>query len=622
MSQDANARTLLKQLIHFDKYAKYLKELHRRETPRENVSRTETMHIRKLPHLADPIREAFQLVYDDKVLPSMRSLQYGGDPIIKNPARLYNCSATAIIHPRAFTEAFFLLLSGCGVGYSVQRQHVAQLPPIQRPRLDRRYLIVDTIEGWAEALDALLCAYFCGDPRPRFDPSDVRPAGSFLSTTGGRAPGPNPLLDALQRVESILADKKPGQQLETDEASDIMCHFAEAVLSGGVRRSSYVCIFSHDDPRMLHYKAGNWTETHPWRRMANIDAALLRSEHDESSFWKYWEIIAQSKYGEPAIFWTHNLDWLFNPCLEASLRFYTFCNLATINASTIECQSDLEHRARMAARIATIQATYTDFHLLRPEWKERTDEDALIGISMTGITAGNVERLDLQAAARVVLEENARMAKILGINPAKRTTLLKPEGTSSLRLGGVPCGIHSPERHGRYIRRLTLNKGSAIYEHAMAVAPELVEDSVYVPDREAFINIPLVHSGSGSSRSTESPIDLLERIRRFHQDWIEPGHREGDNQNNVSATVYVGQNEWDDVGEWMWEHRDSYTAISVFPQQDDTDFEQLVYQQIPDEEWERLAANVHKMKVSDVKEWEDGTEVRQTQACAGGVCEI
>jgi len=939
------ANNALSKLIHHNKYAKYLEGVGRREQYEESVERNLKMHLRKFNGLGDvmkaSITEAYQSVFNKDVLPSMRSMQFGGAAIEKNPARMYNCSAVAIDHPKAFSEVFFLLLSGCGVGYSVQKHHVAKLPAIQAPGPEVRFLVVDTIEGWAWALDALVGAYFQGKALPRFDYQDIRKKKSLLRTSGGRAPGHEPLeKKCLDKVAEILKTKPPGSRLHPIEAHDILCHTSNAVLSGGVRRSAYVSLFSHDDTDMLMSKTGNWFDHSPQRMRANNDACLLRGEHDERDFWRYWEVIANSGSGEPGLFWTNDLEWLFNPCfagdtgiltpegyrpiedmvgecelvnehgitvpgkvwsngkkatlllilsdkthirctpehrfltvdnedvqaqnlkgkrispfyrmnkevtdytalgflqgdgalgrlkskdhlglevcignkdkeiaplfgikhrpeetstyyvngynetlrllgfssnvlpersmpstyphwsdkqkrhflqglfsangcvigfhrvslkttcrkladevveslngfkvksyittnkskdvefdngtytcresydvnisryksivsfaekigfvhsykrnalaslirskapmvkhiredqemvevfdfelkeggthwgvvegviahncLEASLRAGTFCNLVTLNAATIFTQAQLNYRARIAARLATMQATYTDFHFLRHFWKQKTEEDSLIGVSMTGIMAGNVMNLDLEEAATIIKEENARMAKVLGIREAKRTTLIKPEGTSSLALGGVPCGIHGALASGQHVRRVTLNKSEAIYEHILATVPGLLEDSIYNPE-ESYAVIPMEVPAHVPSQDEEGSIALLERIKHFHKTWVTPGHREGVNTNNVSSTVYV--RDWDRVGKWMWENREHYTAIAVLPP-DDNVYDQMMYESVSGDRHTELTTELLKLDLSNVKEEEDNTSLVEVAACAGGMCAV
>jgi ribonucleoside-triphosphate reductase len=316
MSSELNLESkILSDITVFNKYAKFIPEKNRRETWDELVDRNAEMHIKKFPLLQNEIEEAYEFVRRKEVLPSMRSMQFAGMPIELNNARLFNCSFLPIDHPDAFSEVMFLLLSGTGVGYSVQRHHVEQLPEIQKPVKTRRYLVADSIEGWAEAVKVLISAYMKGKALPVFDFRDVRPKGANLITSGGKAPGPEPLKDALHNIQKILDRKQNGERLGTLEAHDILCYIAEAVLSGGIRRSAMIALFNIDDEDMLTCKFGNWYETDLQRALANNSAVVVRHMIEKEIFLNLWKKIEASGSGEPGFFFTNDKNWGLNPCL-------------------------------------------------------------------------------------------------------------------------------------------------------------------------------------------------------------------------------------------------------------------------------------------------------------------
>ena len=425
-------QSILSNLTIHMKYAKYLPNLKRRENWEELVTRNKNMHIEKFPHLIEEINQAYKFVYDKKVLPSMRGLQFAGKPIELNNTRLFNCAFLPIDHYVAFSEVMFLLLSGTGVGYSVQNAHVEKLPSINKPTKSKRYLIGDSIEGWSESVRMLCKAYFCGKPMPIFDYSDIRAKGMLLLTAGGKAPGPEPLKDCLHNIQKIFDRKENGDNLSSLEVHDICCYIADAVLAGGIRRSACISLFDIDDEEMLSCKFGDWWETNPQRARSNNSAVVVRHLIDEEVFLNLWKKIELSGSGEPGIFFSNDPNIGTNPCCEISLRPFQFCNLVTINAGTLIDQEDYNARSKAAAFIASLQASYTNFHYLRDIWKKTTEKEALIGVSMTGIAAGTVMNLNMKEAANIVKAENARVCEIIGIKSATRCTTVKPEGCLSL----------------------------------------------------------------------------------------------------------------------------------------------------------------------------------------------
>ncbi len=615
------SNNILSKITVYMKYAKYIPELKRRESWEELVTRNMNMHIKRYPELKDSIVDNYQFVYDKKILPSMRSLQFGGKPIEISPNRVYNCAYLPIDSVDSFSEIMFLLLGGTGVGYSVQQHHVKQLPLVNKPYLKRkrRYLIGDSIEGWADAIKVLMKSYLNGkSSRIEFDYSDIRAKGAQLVTSGGKAPGPQPLKECILKVTGILDHKEDGERLSSLEVHDIVCFIADAVLAGGIRRAALISLFSADDQEMISCKTGNWWENNPQRGRSNNSACLMRHKITKEFFMELWKRVELSKSGEPGIYLNNDKDWGTNPCCEIALRPYQFCNLCEVNASDIESQDDLNARVRAAAFIGTLQAGYTDFHYLREIWKETTEKDALIGISMTGIGSGRVLGYDMEKAAAVVKRENSRVAKLIGINKAARCTTVKPAGTTSLALG-TSSGIHA--WHNKYyIRRMRVGKNESIYKYLFQNHPSLLEDDYFRPHDTAVISIPQ-KSPSGSILRTESPFALLERIKKISKEWIAPGHRKGSNTHNVSATISLKDNEWDDAGEWMWENREYYNGLSVLPY-DGGSYIQAPFEDISASKYTEMLKSLEEIELTNIVENDDETDLAGELACAGGSCEI
>ena len=613
---------ILSDITVYMKYAKYIPELNRRETWEELVTRNKNMHIKKYPELKDQIEKAYELVYDKKVLPSMRSLQFGGKPIEISPNRVYNCAYLPIDHPESFNEIMFLLLGGTGVGYSVQHHHVAKLPPVNKPyqKRTRRFLIGDSIEGWADAIKVLMKSYM-GERRSskiQFDYSDIRAKGALLVTSGGKAPGPQPLKECIVKITGILDSKEDGDQLTTLETHDIVCHIADAVLAGGIRRAALISLFSADDDAMIGCKSGHWWEEAPQRGRANNSAVLMRHKITKDFFMDLWKRVELSGAGEPGIYLNNDKDWGTNPCCEIALRPYQFCNLCEVNASDIESQEDFNNRVKVASFIGTLQAGYTDFHYLRDVWRETTEKDALIGVSMTGIGSGVVLGYDMKKAASVVKRENSRVAKLIGINPAARCTTVKPAGTTSLALG-TSSGIHA-WHNDYYIRRIRVGKNESMYGYLNKFHPELIEDDYFRPHDTAVISIPQ-KAPEGSILRTESPFQLLDRIKKIATEWVQPGHRRGSNTHNVSATVSLKAEEWETAGEWMWDNREYYNGLSVLPYDGGT-YTQAPFEDIAKEKYEEMMKSLTDIDLANVYEGEDNTDLSGELACAGGACEI
>jgi ribonucleoside-diphosphate reductase alpha chain len=617
MSMDISQK-ILSDITIFNKYAKYVPEVQRRETWEELVERNMAMHIRKYPQIKEEIKSVYSYVFKRQVLPSMRSLQFGGTPIELSNNRMFNCAFSAVDHPAVFSETMFNLLGGSGVGFSVQKRHVEQLPTIIGPsNKQRRFLVGDSIEGWADAVKVLIKAYTLGKSDPVFDFRDIRPKGARLITSGGKAPGPDPLRICLDKLRSVL-NNAIGRKLKPIEVHDMVCHIADAVLSGGIRRAALISLFDADDYDMLSAKAGAWWEENPQRGRANNSVVLHREETTEEDFFKVWQRVKESGAGEPGIFWTNHYDVGTNPCAEISLNSNQYCNLVEVNVSDVTTQEELNNRVRAATFIGTLQAGYTDFHYLRTVWKETTEKEALLGVSMTGIASGGVLSLDLEEAANITKEENARVANLIGINCSARITTVKPAGTTSLVLGSS-SGIHA-WHNDFYIRRMRVGKNEHLYAYMTEKVPALIEDCHFKPHLEAVMSFPQ-KAPEGALLRTESYQDLLERVKRFNLEWVKGGHNYGNNQHNVSCTISLKEDEWEGCGQWMWENRNDYTGISVLPYDGGT-YIQAPFEDCTEEKFNELFKHLAEIDLSQVIEIDDNTVAKDNVACAGGKCEV
>jgi ribonucleoside-triphosphate reductase len=619
----------LSSITVFSKYAKYLPEKQTRETWEEIVERYQNMMVKKYPKLENEIKESISLIKNKKVLPSMRALQFAGPAAEVNNARIYNCCYLPVDSIHSFSETMFLLLGGTGVGYSVQKHHVEQLPAITTPGKRRNYLIEDSIMGWADAIKMLMKAYLKGSSMPVFDYRAIRHKGARLVTAGGKAPGPEPLKICITHVQAVLDRKKPGEKLSPIECHDILCHIANSVLAGGIRRSAMIALFSHDDEEMLTCKFGNWWELNEQRGRANNSAVLERNVITEKQFFDLWKKVEASGSGEPGLYWTENKDWGTNPCCEIALRPYQFCNLCEVNVSDVVSQEDLNDRVCGAAFFGTLQAGFTDFHYLRPIWQRTTQKDALLGIGMTGIASGEILKYNLKEAAYFAKLTNQLISEKLGTNEAARVTCIKPSGTTSCVLG-TSSGIHAWHAP-YYLRTVRFGKDEAIAQYLSIYHPELCEEDVLRPHDTLCVRIP-VKAPEGSIFRTETAIDTLERVKKFSEEWIKPGHINGDNTHNVSATISIDANrvyefksfnlnEWEMVGEWMWENRDTYNGLSVLPYWGGS-YVQAPFEDITKEEYEKRIATLKHIDLTKVVEIDDNVEFGQVTACAGGACTI
>lgn len=642
----------ISHLIARLKYARKINGTGRRETWRETVKRAMDMFAERFkdkPLILDLIEKYSPLVYDIKALPAMRVMQFAGDALLKNNCRAYNCSFMHIKTMDCFKTFFYLLMSGCGVGFSVQKRHVNQLPPIERnwtaETLHRVYTIPDTLEGWCLAMNELIMSYTKDATQPVvFDYSEIRPAGAWLNTSGGVAPGPGPLRKALDNVRKILDTIPNGTKMRPIQVHDILCHIADAVISGGVRRSSCISLFDIDDDEMMDCKSDSemWIYTtdkdgkktqiakNPQRMRCNNSVVLIRGQVTEAQYFDVWNrSVAASKTsgsGEPGIFWTNDPDVGTNPCGEASLEDGEFCNLVEVVATNVESFEDFVERCSACAFFATLQSTFTDFdpEFLPPRWKTQTEKDRLIGVGITGITDNKLvsdKKFDLKKAAQVVLEMNEAIAAELGIPPAARCTVIKPSGTASM-LAGASNGIHAT--HSKfYIRRVRLNINDPYVELFHRYAPTLIEPEQVKPETDCVISLPMASPNATVTRKTETEESFIERQQHFQENWIIPGHRSGANTNAVSATNSVRPHMWDWVGRKLWDTRDRYVSITNLAY-DSNFYPQMPFQECTQEVYWKMVDDYKKIRWDDVNESGDFCfdDPLLISSCDGGICEL
>ncbi len=699
------ARHSERRLVHYSdngmsdyivmaKYARYRPELGRREVFTEGVDRVRDMHLqffaekltrvapgelppeaaelaggrsdllaralggRSLEHI---IREAFAEVAAKKVLPSMRSMQFGGDAILRNHSRMFNCSFSNVDRVEFFREYFFLLLSGCGVGFSVQKHHVAMLPPLPKraPEHDlpvRHCPIADTIEGWSDALHALLLSFLHGE-KIEFNYSALRPRGAPLRTSGGKAPGHLPLKKALLRVESVL-EQAAGRALRPIEVYDINMFIAKAVLAGGIRRSATICLFSPDDEEMMNAKTGKWFEHHPQRSASNNSAVISRRDLNSEVFRKLFR--AQQEFGEPGFYFCDHPDAGCNPCAEISLlpvvdwelssdelsRLYAggyqgdlpgtvrlsgfqHCNLTTINGQAATTEAAFYQACIAASVVGTLQAAYTEMPYLGPVTRLLNEHDALLGVSICGFMDNPSILFDqeiLTHGAKLCRATNRIVAALLGIRPAAKITTCKPEGTASLILNAA-SGIH-PHHSRRYFRRVQANRKEPVYQFFKATNPQMTEKSVYNPDTDDVITFPVEAPKKAILRKDLTATQFLELVKLVQTCWVipggDPGSRSPDLHHNVSNTCTVRPDEWDEVADFIWGNRRFFTGISLLQDAGDKAYAQAPREEVSGEadiaRWNSL--HPRRVDYTQMREASDETELKQHIACSGGACEL
>lgn len=598
----------LQNYTFVSKYARWLEDKNRRETWKEAVDRVRdmmhTMYADK--NISESIDWAYDMMYKKKVLGSQRALQFGGEPILKRHAKIYNCTSSYCDRLRFFQECFWLLLCGSGTGFSVQKHHVAKLPALShetKPEQGRKYVIEDSIEGWADALGVLLSSYFVKPSEDRFkeykdqyvvfDYSNIRSKGSSLSSGVGKAPGFEPLQNGLEKIRALLdrCIANGQKKLRPIDAYDIIMHSSDAVLSGGVRRSASLALFSADDEEMAKAKTGNWYMENPQRARSNNSALLLK---DDTTFEEFKTLMESVKeFGEPGFIWSDSTEMTFNPCVEVGMwpvdeesgkSGWQGCNLSTINCSSVADEDDFYERCKAAAIIGTLQAGFTKLDYLGEISQKIFEREALLGVSLTGI----MEKHDLvltekvlKQGAKIAVETNKEISKKIGINQAARVTCLKPEGTSSSMLG-TSSGIH-PHHAKRYIRHVQANILEAPYQHFKKVNPQACERSSWSANNtDEVIKFPVEVPDGAKLKNQLPAVEMLSIVKDTQKNWVYSGkNRSLCTQeylsHNVSNTVTVKPDEWDDVTKYIYDNRKYFAGISLIPQSGDKDYPQAPF---------------------------------------------
>ncbi len=594
----------LKSYVFTSKYSRYLPEKLRRETFNEAVERVIDMHRQyftsKGIEVEDLLTICEQAMKDRLVLGSQRAMQFGGTPILRKHARIYNCTTSYCDRARFFQEALWLLLCGCGVGFSVQTHHIEKLPGIAKPAGGHAtFVIPDTIEGWADALGVLLSGYFITD-QPfsefsgkvvTFDYSQIRPKGRPISSGMGRAPGPEPLRRSIEVIRTLLNTRieEGHQRLRSIDAYDILMHASDAVLSGGVRRSATICLFSPDDDLMTTAKTGNWFTENPQRARSNNSAVLLRNQTSLERFTRLMRSVKE--FGEPGFVWTDHLDMTFNPCGEIGLypqidgvSGFAFCNLCEINMGAVNSAEKFQTACEAAAILGTLQADYTKFDYLSDTSTRIAQREALLGISMTGMMehpsiAFNPELQRKMAA--LILTVNEQVAKRIGIKTCARATCVKPAGTTSCILG-TSSGIH-PHHAKRYFRRAQANEDELLVDFFKAQNPKAVEKSVWNPNgTDVVLTFCIEASPDSLTKRDVDAVELLRRVKITKENWIDAGKRpercaQPWLSHNVSNTISVKDNEWDQVTSFIFEYRHAFAGVSLLPEGGDLDYPQAPF---------------------------------------------
>jgi ribonucleoside-diphosphate reductase alpha chain len=598
----------LQNYTFVSKYARWLEDKNRRETWKEAVDRVRNMMHTQYADLdiSEDIDWAYDIMYKKKVLGSQRALQFGGEPILKRHAKIYNCTSSYCDRLRFFQECFWLLLCGSGTGFSVQKHHVAKLPTLEHDVPDNnegiKYVIEDSIEGWADALGVLLSSYFSKpieefkmykNSYVIFDYSNIRAKGSNLSSGVGKAPGFEPLQNGLEKIR-ILLDRcvANGQKkLRPIDAYDIVMHSSDAVLSGGVRRSASLALFSSNDEEMAKAKTGNWYIENPQRARSNNSALLLKNDTTFEEFQTLMESVKE--FGEPGFIWSESTEMIFNPCVEIGMwpvdeesgkSGWQGCNLSTINCSSVEDEDDFFERCRAAAIIGTLQAGFTKLDYLGKTSEKIFAREALLGVSLTG----TMEKHDLiltekvlTKGAKIAVETNKELSKKIKINQAARVTCLKPEGTSSSMLG-TSSGIH-PHHARRYIRHVQANVLEAPYQHFKKYNPQACDKSAWSANNtDEIVKFPIEVPDGAKLRNQLPAVEMLSVVKDTQKNWVNSGKNralctQDYLSHNVSNTVTVKPDEWDDVTKYIYDNRKYFAGISLIPQSGDKDYPQAPF---------------------------------------------
>ena len=599
----------LQNYTFVSKYARWIESENRRETWREAVDRVkDMMHTQyQNKNVDEEIDWAYDLMFKKKVLGSQRALQFGGDPILKRHAKIYNCTSSYCDRLRFFQECFWLLLCGSGTGFSVQKHHVAKLPNLSTHKKDKRkgvkYKIEDSIEGWADSLGVLLSSYFNKASDPKFaqykdqyivfDYGNIREKGAQLSSGVGKAPGFEPLQNGLEKIRELLdrcvADGQ--KKLRPIDAYDIIMHSSDAVLSGGVRRSASLALFSSDDEEMAKAKTGNWYVDNPQRARSNNSALLLKDSTSYEQFSKLMDSVKE--FGEPGFIWSDSTEMTFNPCVEVGMwpvdeatgkSGWQGCNLSTINCSSVVDEEDFYERCKAAAIIGTLQAGFTNLEYLGKTTNAIFEREALLGVSLTGIMEKHelvlTEKV-LKKGAKIAVDTNKALAKKIHINQAARVTCLKPEGTSSSMLG-TSSGIH-PHHAKRYIRHVQANILEPPYQYFKSYNPQACEKSAWsANDTDEVVKFP-IEVPDGSKLKNQLPaVEMLGVVKDAQRNWVHSGKNrslctQDFLSHNVSNTVTVQPDEWEDVTKFIYDNRKFFAGISLIPQSGDKDYPQAPF---------------------------------------------
>ena len=600
MQQFVDTREFLSQTKFYEGYSRFKENENRYETWDEAVDRVINMHdenyINNNNELATYLEEARTAYKEQRVLGAQRALQFGGEQLMKHQMRMYNCTSSYVDRPAFFGEVFYILLCGAGAGFSVQKHHIKKLPKIQnRTKQAKGYIVEDSIEGWASALDILMSSFFVGGGkypeyegrRVYFDLSQIRPKGAYISG-GFKAPGPNGLRRSLDKIEHLLQgivlDSKEPVEIKPIDAYDITMHAADAVLSGGVRRSATICLFSPDDELMMNAKTGNWFMENPQRGRSNNSAVIVRDKTTPEEFGKIMESVKQ--FGEPGFVFVESTEHTTNPCVEIGMypqiskkSGWQGCNLTEINGGKCNTEEDFYKACRAASILGTLQAGYTDFKFLSDTSKLIFDREALLGVSITGWMNNPDILFDekiLQKGAKIVKDVNKEVAAVIGINPAARTTCVKPSGNASVLLQ-TASGIHA-EHSSMYIRNVQMNKESEITQAIMKTNPYMVEESVWsAGGTDVVVSFPILPKKGSMYKDDLLGVKHLELVAKAQKYWVEAGTNEdlcADKgvRHNVSNTIIV--DDWDEVEKYVFENRRSFAGISFLGMTGDKDYNQ------------------------------------------------
>lgn len=616
LNGDRDTRDMMSDAKFFEGYSRWNEDKNRYETWNEAVERVMSMHRqfykdKMTDELAALMDEAEELYKQKYFLGAQRALQFGGEQLLKHQMRLYNCTSTYADRAVFFGEFFYVLLCGAGAGVSVQKHHVAKLPKIQnRTKQAKIFTPEDSIEGWADCADVLLSSYFVGGGkhteyegrRVYFDLSKIREKGALING-GFKAPGPEPLRRALDKIEHLLQGLvlKGVTQLSPIHVYDISMHLADAVLAGGVRRSATIFLFSPDDEEMMKAKTGNWFIENPQRGRSNNSALIVRSTADREQFHKLMESVRE--FGEPGFVFTESTEHTYNPCVEIG-KYPVFidengdkhsgwqgCNLTEINGAKANSVEEFLRACRGAAILGTLQAGYTNFKFISDISKKIFDREALLGVSITGWMNNPQILLQpeiLQKGATLVREVNRHVAKIIGINPAARTTCVKPAGNASVLLK-TASGVHG-EQAPLYIRNIQMNKDSEVAQLIKSINPYMVEESVWSQNKTDYvISFPVIAPSTSIWKSDLYGVNLLEKVKLIQQNWVEFGTDESlcvdpTVRHNVSNTIDVLPTQWEEVEEYLFENRYSFAGVSLLASSGDKDFAQAPFTAIETEE--------------------------------------